>query len=136
MKERNELTKIKNQTFNFKEDAQNELDDVRIKRIKPVIPPQILMEDIALTPEALLTVKTARFEAENIVKMQDDRLLCIVGPCSIHDVAAAKEYAEKLKAYAATVKEDLCIIMRVYFEKPRTTVGESVDKGGCLLLDF
>lgn len=55
--------------------------------------------------------------------MNDDRLLCIVGPCSIHDVKAAKEYASKLKEYAQQHKEDLCIIMRVYFEKPRTTVG-------------
>lgn len=117
------FTFLSKMTFNFKEDAQNELDDVRIKRIKPVIPPQILMEDIALSPNALETVKSARIQAENIIKMNDDRLLCIVGPCSIHDVAAAKEYAEKLKAYAETVKEDLHIIMRVYFEKPRTTVG-------------
>ena len=81
------------------------------------------MEDIALTPKALETVKTARVQAENIIHLKDDRLLCIVGPCSIHDVSAAKEYAEKLKAYASTVLEDLCIIMRVYFEKPRSTVG-------------
>jgi 3-deoxy-7-phosphoheptulonate synthase len=81
------------------------------------------MEDIPLTPEAAHTIAVARADAEAIVKGKDDRLLVIVGPCSIHDIKAAKEYAEKLKAYMEESKDDLCIIMRVYFEKPRTTVG-------------
>jgi 3-deoxy-7-phosphoheptulonate synthase len=78
-------------TFSFRAedpDKINEMDDIRIKKIKPVIPPAILYEDISLTPAALETVKKARAEAEKIVKMEDDRLLCIVGPCSIHDVKA------------------------------------------------
>lgn len=109
--------------MSIKGDQLNELDDKRIKKIRPVIPPQILMEDIPLTKVSAQTVKDARMQAERIIKMEDDRLLCIVGPCSIHDVNSAKEYATLLKNYAETVKDDLMIIMRVYFEKPRTTVG-------------
>ncbi|KAI9021086.1 3-deoxy-7-phosphoheptulonate synthase [Hyaloraphidium curvatum] len=104
-------------------DALNELDDKRITEIKPLIPPQILMEDLPLTTRAAQTVERARTEAEAIVKGLDDRLLVVVGPCSVHDVGAAKEYAAKLKGYMETCGEDLCVIMRVYFEKPRTTVG-------------
>jgi 3-deoxy-7-phosphoheptulonate synthase len=101
----------------------NELDDNRIKNIRCVIPPTLLMEDIPLTPNALETIKKYRKLAEDVIKKRDDRLLCIVGPCSIHDVQAAKEYAQLLKEYAQKHEDDLVIIMRVYFEKPRTTVG-------------
>ncbi|CAG8436266.1 8037_t:CDS:10 [Ambispora gerdemannii] len=104
-------------------DALNELDDKRIKQIKPLIPPQILMEDLPLTMAAAQSVISGRTGAEAIIKGQEDRLLIIVGPCSVHDVRAALEYGAKLKAYADEAKPDLCIIMRVYFEKPRTTVG-------------
>ncbi|CAG8469216.1 7969_t:CDS:2 [Paraglomus occultum] len=104
-------------------DALNELDDKRIKQIKPLIPPQILMEDFPLTLQAAQSVILGRTNAEAIIKGEDDRLLVIVGPCSVHDVKSAVEYAGKLKAYADTASSDLCIIMRVYFEKPRTTVG-------------
>ncbi|KAI9003264.1 3-deoxy-7-phosphoheptulonate synthase [Gaertneriomyces semiglobifer] len=103
--------------------ALNELDDRRIAEIKPLISPQLLMEDYPMSDVAAATVAGARESAEQIINGTDDRLLCIVGPCSIHDENAAKEYAKLLKAYAETAKEDLCIIMRVYFEKPRTTVG-------------
>ncbi|KAI7816450.1 3-deoxy-7-phosphoheptulonate synthase [Gamsiella multidivaricata] len=103
--------------------ALNELDDKRIKEIKPLIPPQILMEDLPLSLAAAQTIIVGRHAAEEIIKGRDDRLLVIVGPCSIHDTKAAIEYAHKLKAYSAEAKEDLAIIMRVYFEKPRTTVG-------------
>ncbi|KAF9419190.1 hypothetical protein BGZ94_009492 [Podila epigama] len=104
-------------------DALNELDDKRIKGIKPLIPPQILMEDLPLSLAAAQTIILGRHGAEEIIKGRDDRLLVIVGPCSIHDTKAAIDYATKLKAYAAEASEDLAIIMRVYFEKPRTTVG-------------
>ncbi|KAF9970847.1 hypothetical protein BGZ73_006297 [Actinomortierella ambigua] len=104
-------------------DALNELDDKRIKEIKPLIPPQILMEDLPLSLAAAQTILLARQSAEEVIKGRDDRLLVVVGPCSIHDTKAAIEYAQRLKAYAATATEDLAIIMRVYFEKPRTTVG-------------
>ncbi|KAG1049329.1 hypothetical protein G6F46_004533 [Rhizopus delemar] len=104
-------------------EALNELDDKRIKGIKPLIPPQILMEDIPLTLKAAQTILEGRRSAESIIKGIDDRLLVVVGPCSIHDVQAAKEYATRLIEYNESAKEDLLIIMRVYFEKPRTTVG-------------
>jgi 3-deoxy-7-phosphoheptulonate synthase len=76
-----------------------------------------------LTPEAAATVAESRKAAENILRGLDDRLLVVVGPCSIHDIEAGVEYAKKLREYAEEAKEDLAIIMRVYFEKPRTTVG-------------
>ncbi|CAH1762828.1 9006_t:CDS:10, partial [Entrophospora sp. SA101] len=104
-------------------DALNELDDKRIKQVKPLIQPQILMEDFPLTFQAAQSVILGRSGAESIIKGQDDRLLVIVGPCSVHSVPAALEYAERLSKYSAGASSDLAIIMRVYFEKPRTTVG-------------
>ncbi|CAG8483821.1 17057_t:CDS:10 [Acaulospora morrowiae] len=101
----------------------NDLDDTRIQKIKPLIPPQILMEDLPHTARASEVVKNGRIGAEAIIKGEDDRLLVIVGPCSVHDPKAALEYAGKLKAYSDSARDELCIIMRVYFEKPRTTIG-------------
>ncbi|RKP35089.1 3-deoxy-7-phosphoheptulonate synthase [Dimargaris cristalligena] len=103
--------------------ALNELDDANIMGIKPLIPPQILMEDIPLNEAAVATIVEGRRGTERVIAGEDDRLVVVVGPCSIHDVQAALEYAAKLKVYAVTAQADLCIIMRVYFEKPRTTVG-------------
>lgn len=103
----------------------NALDDRRIREIKPLVPPQILMEDLPLSQTAQQTIQHARYSAEQIIQNSDDddRLLVIVGPCSIHDTQAAVEYARRLREYAAQSARDLVIIMRVYFEKPRTTVG-------------
>ncbi|HCU88952.1 MAG TPA: 3-deoxy-7-phosphoheptulonate synthase [Gammaproteobacteria bacterium] len=98
-------------------------DDIRIDGLKPLIPPAILMEEMPLTEEASNTIVNARNIAGNIVRGLDDRLLVVVGPCSIHDPKAALEYAERLRAVAQRLSGDLLIIMRVYFEKPRTTVG-------------
>jgi len=98
-------------------------DDRRVTEVKPLISPAILIEELPLTEQVVQTVVTAREAAENILKKKDDRLLVIVGPCSIHDPKAAMEYANKLKALATELQNDLLIIMRVYFEKPRTTVG-------------
>lgn len=70
------------------------LDDVRVKRIRPLIPPQILIEDYPLTIEAAATIAKGRQEAEAIVKQQDDRIIVVVGPCSVHDVVAGLEYGE------------------------------------------
>jgi 3-deoxy-7-phosphoheptulonate synthase len=80
--------------FMLPESALNDLDDKRIKEIRPLIPPQILVEDIPLTLKAAQTIVDGRQSAESIIKGQDDRLLVIVGPCSIHDVNAAKEYGK------------------------------------------
>ncbi|GAA5806727.1 hypothetical protein MFLAVUS_000075 [Mucor flavus] len=98
--------------------AINELDDKHIARVKPLIPPQILMEDLPLNLKAVETILKGRQGVKNIIMGLDDRLLVVVGPCSIHDVKAGLEYE-----YAENSKDDLHIIMRVYFEKPRTTIG-------------
>ncbi|KAJ1912240.1 hypothetical protein H4219_005676 [Mycoemilia scoparia] len=105
--------------------ALNEHDDKNISRIRPLIPPQILMEDIPLTVTASMAINNGRRAAKAIIEGKDDRLLVIVGPCSIHDTKAALDYADRLAKYAQdeNVAKDLLIIMRVYFEKPRTTVG-------------
>ncbi|KAF9816919.1 hypothetical protein IEO21_03793 [Rhodonia placenta] len=104
-------------------EALDKLDDRRVKATRPLIPPQILQEDLPLTLTAAQTVLEGRKAAENILHSDDDRLLVVVGPCSVHNVESALEYARKLRAYAAEATDDLHIIMRVYFEKPRTTVG-------------
>ena len=98
-------------------------DDLRIDRLRPLIPPAILMEQYALTEAASTTVAEGREAVTRILLGQDERLLAVVGPCSIHDVAAARDYAARLHAAADRLREDLLIVMRVYFEKPRTTVG-------------
>jgi len=94
-------------------DSINELDNRRIEKIRPLIPPQILMEDYPLTEKAYETIAKSRKAIEDAIDGKDDRLIVIVGPCSIHDVEAAKEYANKLKALSEKVKDDLIIIMRV-----------------------
>ena len=98
-------------------------DDLRIEKVKPLLPPAILMEELPVTESASNTVANARRDAEAILRGDDDRLVVVVGPCSIHDPQAAIEYGGLLKEKIAELSEDLCLIMRVYFEKPRTTVG-------------
>jgi 3-deoxy-7-phosphoheptulonate synthase len=98
-------------------------DDLRIERIRPLIPPAILMEDLPLSETASTTVADARAAITKVLRGQDDRLVVIVGPCSIHDVKAAREYAQKLLAVRPELEDALMLVMRVYFEKPRTTVG-------------
>ena len=98
-------------------------DDLRIVNMKEVIPPVELHQDLPITDSASETTSKARQTIHNILHGSDDRLLAIIGPCSIHDVKAAREYAEHLIAMRDLVKDQLVIVMRVYFEKPRTTVG-------------
>jgi 3-deoxy-7-phosphoheptulonate synthase len=98
-------------------------DDLRIKEIKELLPPGHLLGDFPITEKAARTVFEARQEIHRILHGADDRLLVIMGPCSIHDVQAAKEYAGRLKEARERCVADLLIVMRVYFEKPRTTVG-------------
>jgi len=98
-------------------------DDLRIERIRPLIPPEILMENLPLSERASATVAESREAATRILRRKDDRLVVVVGPCSIHDVAAAREYARGLRALADELRDALLVVMRVYFEKPRTTVG-------------
>jgi 3-deoxy-7-phosphoheptulonate synthase len=103
--------------------ATTNTDDLRIDRIDPLISPAVLSYQLPLSESAAQLVASARKKAEAILKGEDDRLLVVVGPCSIHDPSAAIEYAMRLKEAAALYQKDLHIIMRVYFEKPRTTVG-------------
>ena len=98
-------------------------DDLRISGLNPLISPAVLNYFLPVSEAAAEVVASARDQADAILRGQDDRLLVIVGPCSIHDPEAALEYGRLLKAEAARLEKDLCIIMRVYFEKPRTTVG-------------
>jgi 3-deoxy-7-phosphoheptulonate synthase len=98
-------------------------DDLRIDNLKPLIPPAILMEELPMDEAASTLVWQSRNDIGDVLAGRDDRLLVVVGPCSIHDPAAALEYAGRLAAVAGALRDDLCIAMRVYFEKPRTTVG-------------
>ncbi len=91
--------------------------------MQEVVTPTEVHQELPISDEAVQTVIDARAEAHKILSGEDDRLLVVVGPCSIPDPFAAWEYAERLKAIKTELKEDLLIIMRVYFEKPRTTVG-------------
>ena len=98
-------------------------DDLRITGLNPLISPAVLAYYLPLTEQASELVSGARAEVDSILRRQDDRLLAVVGPCSIHDADAALEYAAKLKQESERLKDDILVIMRVYFEKPRTTVG-------------
>ncbi len=97
--------------------------DLRIRTARPLLSPAILEEDLPLPESGARLVDEARHTISGILAGRDDRLLAIVGPCSVHDPAAALEYAKKLKPVAARLARDLFVVMRVYFEKPRTTVG-------------
>ena len=98
-------------------------DDLRIQRINELIAPQQLIRDVAVSGHAASTVAAARNGIHRILAGEDDRLLAVVGPCSIHDPAAARDYGRRLKGVADALAEDVLVVMRVYFEKPRTTVG-------------
>lgn len=98
-------------------------DDTRIQRRKPLLTPALLMDEICPSNNAVKTVENARAEISKILNGKDDRLLVVTGPCSIHDLAAAKEYAARTKKLAKKYCKDLLVIMRTYFEKPRTVVG-------------
>src|SRR5882757_6330478 len=98
-------------------------DDLRIQSTKVVLPPVFLEEELPATERASSTVFQARNETVNILKGSDSRLMVVAGPCSIHDTKAAREYAGLLKSAIAEFSKELLIVMRVYFEKPRTTLG-------------
>lgn len=102
---------------------QHEIDDVRIQNIRPLMAPEILLEDLPVGARQNETIYTGRREIERVLAGEDDRLVVIVGPCSIHDPEAGLEYARRLAPVRERYARDLAIVMRVYFEKPRTTVG-------------
>src|SRR5580658_1694545 len=98
-------------------------DDLRIKRTEVVVPPDVLEREFPETDAASSTIYESRNQILEILSGRDHRLLVVTGPCSIHDPKAAREYAGLLKSAIAELSRDLRIVMRVYFEKPRTTVG-------------
>jgi len=98
-------------------------ENTRIKSIRAVSTPKRVQDELPLSEAAARTTLEARREIQDILSGRDGRLLAVVGPCSIHDPAAALEYAQRLKVLREQLKNNLLIVMRVYFEKPRTTVG-------------
>jgi 3-deoxy-7-phosphoheptulonate synthase len=99
------------------------IDDVRIGAVRPLISPALLQDELPVPPDVQTLVEQSRAAIANTLKGRDDRLVAVVGPCSIHDHDQALDYARRLKTAADALQEDLLIVMRVYFEKPRTTVG-------------
>ena len=103
--------------------ARQRIEDVRILATRPLVSPAVLTEEMPLDDAGAELVARSRAAVEEIILGRDDRLLAIVGPCSIHDPAAAREYGARLVALAAPLAADLLVVMRVYFEKPRTVGG-------------
>jgi 3-deoxy-7-phosphoheptulonate synthase len=97
--------------------------DQRIERVVELVSPAEILEDLPLGPQREDAVLGHRAEVKAILDRDDDRLLVVVGPCSVHDPDAASEYAQRLAERASDLRDDLCVAMRVYFEKPRTTTG-------------
>jgi 3-deoxy-7-phosphoheptulonate synthase len=98
-------------------------DDLRITQVRPLIPPAILLEEIPISERASNVVSNARAAIANALEGTDPRLVIVSGPCSIHDPAAALDYAGRLAEVARRVQDHLIVVMRTYFEKPRTSVG-------------
>ncbi|KAI9226627.1 MAG: 3-deoxy-7-phosphoheptulonate synthase [Piptocephalis tieghemiana] len=103
--------------------SSSNFDDLLVDSYDPLIPPQLLQSEVPLTQASKNTIDRGRSEAAAVLRREDDRVIVVVGPCSIHDPKAAMEYGLKLKEVADRLSKDLVIIMRSYFEKPRTTVG-------------
>ncbi|WP_019808623.1 3-deoxy-7-phosphoheptulonate synthase [Saccharomonospora halophila] len=104
-------------------DPVHTLDDQRITGVSPLLSPALLRQEHPVGPGVAKTVAQGRRDVVDILDGRDDRLLVVVGPCSVHDPAAALDYARRLAEHAATVTDELHVVMRVYFEKPRTTLG-------------
>jgi 3-deoxy-7-phosphoheptulonate synthase len=101
----------------------NRVRDRRIERVVELMPPAQILDELPLSTQQEDAVLRHRAEVASILDRTDDRLLVIVGPCSVHDTEAAREYAQRLSARASELRDDLCVAMRVYFEKPRTSIG-------------
>jgi 3-deoxy-7-phosphoheptulonate synthase len=101
----------------------DQVRDQRIERLVPLVAPRTLLEELPLDEEHADVLLRGRADVHAILDRHDDRLLVVVGPCSVHDVDATREYAERLSAQARRWSGELCVAMRVYFEKPRTTIG-------------
>ena len=105
------------------EPGARQVEDLRIRQIRPLISPALLQYDLPADAPVSAFVEQSRRSVADVVHGRDPRLLVIVGPCSIHDLDQALEYARRLRAFAPEVGKELLLVMRVYFEKPRTTVG-------------
>ncbi|MCU4327805.1 3-deoxy-7-phosphoheptulonate synthase [Acinetobacter johnsonii] len=103
--------------------TQNDIDDVNLQSIHPLVTPAELKTELPLTESAYQTVLHGRETIRNILDGKDKRIFMVIGPCSIHDPVAAHEYADRLKVLSDKIKDSIYVVMRVYFEKPRTTVG-------------
>jgi 3-deoxy-7-phosphoheptulonate synthase len=99
------------------------VDDLRIGAVRPLISPALLLDDLPTPDTTQALVESARRDLAQVLAGQDDRLIVVVGPCSIHDHEQALDYARRLRALADELRGELLVVMRVYFEKPRTTVG-------------
>jgi 3-deoxy-7-phosphoheptulonate synthase len=97
--------------------------DQRIERLVPLVSPRELLEELPLSEQHVDVLLRGRSDVQAILDGDDDRLLAVVGPCSVHDVAATQEYAQRLSRQVDKLAGELCVAMRVYFEKPRTTIG-------------
>jgi 3-deoxy-7-phosphoheptulonate synthase len=97
--------------------------DLHVVETRPLVAPALLHRDLCIDQQATDTVSSARRRIKGILRGEDSRLLVVVGPCSVHDVSAAREYAQRLMPIRERLKDQLEVVMRVYFEKPRTTVG-------------
>jgi 3-deoxy-7-phosphoheptulonate synthase len=105
------------------ERGTNHVRDQRIERVVPLVAPEPILAELPLTGELADAVLRGRAEVADVLNREDDRLLVVVGPCSVHDPVAALDYAARLAEKAEELADDLCVAMRVYFEKPRTTTG-------------
>jgi 3-deoxy-7-phosphoheptulonate synthase len=103
--------------------SRESVRDQRIERLVPLLPPRELLDELALSPQQVEAVVRGRASVQAILGGTDDRLLAIVGPCSVHDVDATLDYAHRLSELAGRLEDEVCVAMRVYFEKPRTTTG-------------
>lgn len=103
--------------------SQVEIEDLNIVQYDPLVSPALLQHEVQASEKSIATALKGRKEAIEIIKKRDDRLLIVVGPCSIHDYDAAMDYADRLKKLSEELKDDLVVVMRAYLEKPRTTVG-------------
>jgi len=113
---------MKRRTAHLPADSSS-TQDLRIAAVRPLIAPAVLQEELPLAAAGAAAIAAARHAAAGIIAGRDRRLLAIVGPCSIHEPSSALEYAGRLRRLAARLEDDLLVVMRVYFEKPRTIVG-------------
>ena len=105
------------------DETQHNTDDIRIDEIRQLLPPSLLLSELPILESSAQLINSTRSDIDSVLNGLSDKLLVVVGPCSIHDQKAAVNYAEHVKKWISTYSNDLLIVMRVYFEKPRTTVG-------------